>query len=64
MGSWCWCCVKQDATAHINMKDLVRVLSTRQRGTYNGCFSTDKRKGVLDLTDKLPTMIHTSRGGD
>ena len=62
MGSWCWCCVKQGATAHTNIKDLVRVLSTRQRGTCNGYFSTDDKHESPAPAVALPPLLHTLRG--
>ena len=43
-----------DVTAHINIKDIVRVLSTRQRGTYNGYFSNGRETGIAGSRRRTP----------
>ena len=35
-----------DVASHINVKDIVRVLSTRQRDVYNGHFSNGRETGI------------------
>ena len=43
-----------DVTAHINIKDIVRVLSTRQRGTYNGYFSNGQETWIAGTRQHTP----------
>ena len=40
----------------------MRVLSTRQRGTYNGYFSTDEKQGLPAPVGALPPILHTLQG--